>query len=263
MRRAFTLIELLVVIGIMGLMVTVGIVSIRSGQGSARVKGAARDIFATIRHARSTALVTQQPAIVTYSTEKLDGEPVARVEITSTRLFGEDSKAQVTTITGAPVARDAEEAPASGGDVDEASSAGEKGGNTVEEILFQPVASDIVKGMRVKVVMGSDLPDAVEPVRKSRVSVFSNVDYLLGRYREAKKSAQAEAMKSQDSEVGSTPLGAEEQEPVSVVWETNGRVEPHQVWIYPDGKKPEDGLLIRIDRFGGARIVNGDGREDE
>ena len=64
MRRAFTLIELLVIIGIMGLMVTVGIVNVRSGQGAARTRGAARDVYAAIRHARSTALVTMQPAIV-------------------------------------------------------------------------------------------------------------------------------------------------------------------------------------------------------
>ena len=55
---------------------------------------------------------------------------------------------------------------------------------------------------------------------------------------------------------------AEGEGPVSIVWETNGRVEPHQVWIYPDGARPEDGLSIRVDRFGGAKVVSGDGREE-
>ena len=51
-------------------------------------------------------------------------------------------------------------------------------------------------------------------------------------------------------------------EPVSIVWETNGRVEPHRVWIYPDGARPEDGLSIKVDAFGAAKVVSGDGRDE-
>ena len=53
------------------------------------------------------------------------------------------------------------------------------------------------------------------------------------------------------------------QEPVSVVRETNGRVESHQVWVYADGRRPEDGLSIRIDGFGAAKVLSGDGREED
>ena len=52
-------------------------------------------------------------------------------------------------------------------------------------------------------------------------------------------------------------------EEVSVVWETNGAVEPHRIWIYPDGKKPEDGLQLNIDSFGGVKVLDGDGREED
>ena len=52
-------------------------------------------------------------------------------------------------------------------------------------------------------------------------------------------------------------------ETVSVVWETNGAVEPHKIWIYPDGKKPEDGLQLNIDSFGGVKVLDGDGREED
>ena len=41
-------------------------------------------------------------------------------------------------------------------------------------------------------------------------------------------------------------MGETPQEPVSVVWESNGRVEPHKVWIYADGKKPESGLCSHM-----------------
>jgi hypothetical protein len=50
---------------------------------------------------------------------------------------------------------------------------------------------------------------------------------------------------------------------VSVVWETNGAVEPHKIWIYPDGKKPEDGLMLNIDSFGAVKVLGGDGRDEE
>ena len=267
MKRAFTLIELLVIIAIMGTMVTVGIVSVRSGQGAARVKGATRDIFAAIRHARSTALVTQQPAIITYSTDTIDGEVVAKVEITSAKLMTEGvDLTKVRTVTGHPlksvatvsaVASDKEAAAEEGG--------GEKG-NTLEEVLFAPIDTDIVKGMRLKVVVGSDGLDVSEEVHRPKISVFSNVDYLLGKFKDSKKSAETEKKVEESKKGDSSDNDAakgEDQEPVSIVWETNGRVEPHQVWVYADGQSPESGLSIRIDRFGAAKVLSGDGREED
>ena len=87
------MIELLVIIGIMGLMVTVGIVNVRTGQGAARTRGAARDIFAVIRHARSTALVTMQPSVITYSCVIEDEEPVAKVEIHGAEILNSENSA--------------------------------------------------------------------------------------------------------------------------------------------------------------------------
>lgn len=274
MRKGFTLIELLVIIGIMGLMVTVGLVSVRSGQGAARVKGATRDVFAAIRHARSTALVTGKPAIITYSTDEVDGEVVAKIEITSAKLFdSEFDRSKIQTLTGEPLKGEGMELvhiEEAGGDAIKekgdptVGDYEEKTGQTVEEILFAPIDVDIVKGMRLKVVMGDEgLADNASS-RKSNVSVFSNVDYLLGRFKDAK----AEAKKKEEAErvaKGEEPAaaGGEQQEPVSVVWETNGRVDPHQVWVYADGQKPEDGLSIKIDRFGAAKVVSGDGRDDD
>ena len=49
---------------------------------------------------------------------------------------------------------------------------------------------------------------------------------------------------------------------VSVVWEVNGRCEPHRVYVYPAGKSPESGLCIKIDRFGAAKVLSF-GEEDE
>ena len=265
--RAFTLLELLVIISIMGLMVTVGIVSVRSGQGAARVKGATRDVFAAIRRARSTALVTQQPAIVTYSVGEDDGEPVAKIEITSAKLMSSGvDRSKVRTVTGGPLKGDRGHAGADsgGGATDGAASEDGKAGDSLEDVLFSPIATDIVKGMRLKVVVGEEgLAEADAAPRRQRVSVFSNVDYLLGRYKESTGAGSGSTSeKKSDDAPAKESVTAESQEPVSVVWETNGRVEPHQVWVYADGTKPEDGLAIRIDRFGAATVVSGDGRED-
>lgn len=266
-RSGFTLIELLVIIGIMGLMVTVGIVNVRSGRGSARVKGATRDIFGAIRHARSTALVTGSPAIITYSTEKVDDEIMAKVEITSAKLIDSGvDRSKVQTLSGEPLKgekmelvhiEEKDSAVAEGDDADGKNS----GGETLSDVLFAPVDADIVKGMRIKVLKEDEELPGVETVRKSRVSVFSNVDYLLGRYNKSKDEAKDKAKKP-DDEVKADAIGDDLQEPISFVWETNGRVEPHKVWVYADGKKPEDGLLIRIDRFGAAKVLSGDGREE-
>ena len=267
MKRAFTLIELLVIIAIMGLMVTVGIVSVRSGQGAARVKGATRDIFAAIRHARSTALVTQQPAVVRYATEEVDGEVVAKVEITSAKLMSEGvDRSKIRTVTGAPLKSAEEDVPpeASPGKGIEGSGAeGEKKGETLEDVLFAPIDLSIVKGMRIKVIVGDGELEAVaDEVQKSKISVFSNVDYLLGRFKESKKTAESEK-KEEPAPADTGKAAAENQEPVDVVWEANGRVEPHRVWVYADGKRPEDGLCIKIDRFGAAKVISGDGREED
>ena len=270
-ESGFTLLELLVIVGIMGLMVTAGIVSVRTGQGAARVRGATRDVFAAIRQARSTALVTQQPAIVTYSNSSEDGENVAKVEITSARLMtaGVDLSA-VRTITGRPLKgyerQDRGEKAARPAAGDEAQEQKEEG-QTLEDILFAPIATDVVRGMRIKVVMGEDGLGEEDMAQKPKASVFSNVDFLLGLYEKEKgggKKQDGEAKEAQsDGKPDDKSAEDEMQKPVSVVWETNGRVEPHMVWVYADGRRPEDGLAIKIDRFGAAKVISGDGREEE
>ena len=266
MKRAFTLIELLVIIAIMGLMVTVGIVSVRSGQGAARVKGATRDIFAAIRQARSTALVTQQPAIITYSTDEVDGEVVARVEITSAKLMTEGVDiSKVRTVTGHQL-KGAVAAAVADAAAEDAEGSGQKGdGNTLKDVLFAPIDDNIVKGMRLKVIVGGGELDVAEEAHRPKISVFSNVDYLLGKFKESKKASEAEkkAEEKLPDAADKDAVKGEDQEPVSIVWETNGRVEPHQVWVYPDGKRPDQGLSIKIDRFGAAKVISGDGREDD
>ena len=269
-RGGFTLIELLVIVAIICAMAGVGVVSVRAGQGAARVKGATRDIFAAIRHARSQALVSQKPVIITYSTEEIDGEPMAKIEMTSAKLFADEiDRAKIRTQTGEPLAAPKRELVSVRAEADADGDAAtgpkkEDGGSLVQDVLFAPIKEDVVKGMRLKVVLGDEGLGETAEGRRPRLSVFSNVDYLLGKFKESKTAAKAEE-KTETSAFDEKAKGAaaERQEPVSVVWETNGRVDPHQVWVYADGQRPEDGLSIRIDRFGAAKVLSGDGREDD
>lgn len=262
MRRAFTLIEVLVVVAIMATMVSVAALSVRSGQDAARVKGAARDLMAAIRHARSMALVMMQPAVITYSTARIDDEICAQVSVEGAKMISSSTSETVETLSGEIVNRDGtpveDKRRTKAAEEEEPSVIGEKGGESMEDILFAPISAEVVKGVRIKVTMGDELLQSEEEDEKkaNKISVFSNVDYLLGKYKE-KKSDEAKAAEA--SAADAPPANSDEdQEPVSLVWEANGRCDPHRVWVYLDGKKPESGLCIKVDRFGAAKIVSGD-----
>ena len=250
MRRAFTLIELLVIVAIIGIMVATSVVNIGAGQRAARIRGATRDIFAVIRHARSTALVTQQPSVITYSTVTVDDEVCAKVEINAAKILNADTVQRASTLSGETVSL-----------FDNEGSDGDSGGLTVEDVLFAPISTDVVRGIRIKVLKDGEQLEYADDEAKARpkISVFSNVDYLIGKLKDAKAKEAEESGLS-----ASQPMpDSSDQEPVSVVWEVNGRTEPHKVWVFPDGSSPEKGLCISIDRFGAAKVLGGDGEEDE
>ena len=260
-RRAFTLIELLVIVAIMATMVSVSVVSIRAGQSSARIKGATRNVMASIRHARSMALVMMQPAIVTYSTTTVDDEVCAQVKVEGAKM-SDSAKASdvVETLSGEPIHRDGTEVKRNARE-----SPGEEGepvlaegdGQTVMDVLFEPMSTEVVRGVRIKVAVGDDLPQFEQEEKKNKISIFSNVDYLLGKYRDQKQAEKKKA--EEESASANAPAKVDEdQEPVSIVWEANGRCDPHRVWVYLDGSSPEKGLCIKVDRFGAAKVVSDD-----
>lgn len=257
MRRAFTLIELLVIVAIIGIMVATSVVNIGAGQRAARIRGATRDIFAVIRHARSTALVTQQPSVITYSTVTIDDEVCAKVEINAAKILNADTVQRAYTLSGEAVSL-----------YDNDGSDGDTGGLSVEDVLFAPISTDVVRGIRIKVLKDGEQLEYVDDEAKSRpkISVFSNVDYLIGKLKDA-KAKEAGAKANEEAETGfSAPQeipDSSDQEPVSVVWEVNGRTEPHKVWVFPDGSSPEKGLCISIDRFGAAKVLGGDEEDDD
>lgn len=253
MRRAFTLIELLAIVAIIGIMVAAGVVSLGAGQGAARTRGATRDIFATIRQARSTALVTMHPCVVTYDTIKVDDEVCAKVEASRSNQMGSKKQASfVETLSGERI--DLSE-PDSDGDV----------GETVVDVLFAPISTSVLKGMVLKVVRADDeiVVDGNEAKSRSMISAFSNVDALLGRASESKTSDDEQKKKDAEEAKSYAPSAADEnQEEVKIRWEVNGQCEPHRVYVYPSGKTPEHGLCIKVDKFGAIKVLSFD-EEDE
>ena len=251
MRKAFTLIEILVVLAIIAIAVSVSAVGIGKGASTARLRGATRDAFATMRQARSLALVSQKPCVITY----VDS---ARIEINTAQLMNSSRAVEAQTLSGdvvmvgggeAPVAEDGEVAP--------------RGGETTEEILFSRISEEVLKDVRIKVVReGEEDPGYESDAKaKSKISAFSNVDYILGRFEDSRKREQESAASGQDGADGEDKGGESASDPggkgesASFVWETNGRCEPHRVWIYTAGSSPEKGLCISVDRFGAAKVL--------
>lgn len=242
LSKAFTLIELLVVVAILGTMVTIGVVSVQSGQDVSRTKGAMRDVYAAIRHARSMALVIGKPIQVTYSNEKIDEESAVRIGV---KIQGGD-KLMSGRSPHEPIQpyfvknyQDLASPVAAG---DETSQEGE----TLEDVLLAEMDQDVLKGLRVKVVLSETVDqDETAAQRANRLSVSST----------AGGAFESRELKTETAE---TPPEDDSMEaPVTVVWQTNGVSEPHVVWLYREEQKPEDGLVLKVDRYGGIKILEG------
>lgn len=264
MRRAFTLIELLVIIAIVGVMVFATAVSATGKTDAARLRGATRDIFAMLRRARSTALMTQQPVIVSYSSESDDGEVVTKVDITSSRLMaGIPSRGEIQKLTGGYVISDEP------GDAD--SSDDDSESLSVEDWLFEPLPVDVVKGVNIKVITSEDELENVQTTtsRRRNISTWSNTDFLIEKYKKARENAappkevDADAAPNARETEESKNLSEESlQEKVSVVWESNGRVKAHEIKVFLAGSTIEDALTIKVDRFGSVKILPKGGQDE-
>ena len=180
-------------------MVSIGVGSILSGQGMARVKGATRDVYAAIRHARSVALVTGQRVLVNYSNEPVDDETCVKIEVVAAKIMSVDGERPKPTPYWVEDYKDLpQKATAQGGgkrelvhirkpgEGDNANSGSSEGGETLEEILFSPMDSSVIKGMRILVKKGDEaLTEETDVQRRSRISVYSNVGYLKSNNAES------------------------------------------------------------------------------
>ncbi len=276
-KRGFTLIELLTIIAILSIVVTAVTVSIQAGTAAARMRGAVRDVFATVRQARSVALVSQKPCILTFKTVVKDGTAVSSAEIVSTELL--TSKSLLDSTGRAPRSIDgyktlpgeAEEPQndsraafvVSNRDDPEAAKPDE-GGHTVEETLFRPIDEEILTGICIRVVMAEEEVEDngvnVDEAKRSRVSTFSNTDFLLSRFKERTKKTGQDAAGETPAATRSSGESEVEEMEKSILWQTNGRTDPHTIYVYAETARDwqREAWAMEVDRFGAVKVLEDD-----
>ena len=250
-RHGFTLVELLVVVAIIAVMLSTAALSVGSGTASVRMKNAVRSVWQLSGYARTMALLRQHAVVVTYS----EGDTFVKSKI-EVKAGSELStpKEELSSNVARSIFDPEAELP------------------TLEEETEEDSAESVVQeGLEARAFEFPDVHVKVELMgeegesqtgKKKSISVFSNVDYLLGRGKtesvgsEKKGDARSRASDDDDDEAKQ-----ETREPVSIVFETNGRCEPHRILVWKDGKDEDSATVLTVDRFG--TIKNPESEDDD
>ena len=267
-RAGFTLIEILIVVGIIAIMLASAVMSVASGRGAVQVKEATRGVVQLSRYASALALLRQRPVVVTFHKKgkvevRISGESTGSGEIgkPSDPIY-QEVNGEVTQ-TAAEIAAEVEEEGA-----DDASASSTKGVSKDEkkgffytrqalnpEELAKEDAEGEYEGVEITVeVLGEDgepLPPELAAARslkqperqkKPAFEVFNSLD--IGKEDEKENDSGLE----------------EDDNPVSVTYETNGNVNPHRIIIrLKDASATDEGFAINISRSGKATV----GEDDE
>ena len=253
-RHGFTLVELLVVVAIIAVMLSTAALSVGSGTASVRMKNAVRSVWQLSGYARTMALLRQHAVVVTYS-EVWEGDTFVKSKI-EVKAGSELStpKEELSSNVARSIFDPEAELP------------------TLEEETEEDSTESVVQeGLEARAFEFPDVHVKVELMgeegesqtgKKKSISVFSNVDYLLGRGKtesvgsEKKGDARSRASDDDDDEAKQ-----ETREPVSIVFETNGRCEPHRILVWKDGKDEDSATVLTVDRFG--TIKNPESEDDD
>lgn len=247
----FTLVELLVVVAIIAVMLSTAALSVGSGTASVRLKNAVRTTWKMSSYARTAALLRQKPVVMTYS-EIWEGDTFlkSRIELkegSEERAEGTEQSAGLPTRSifdpdADPPAPEAPDGPDEGG-----------GALDAEPQEFTDV--------RIKVEVLGDEEIYNRRKKNTGISIFSNVDYLLGRNRTASAYGKKNGANRDDkADADGEETEQETREPVSVVFEPNGRCPAHKVSIWRDGRDERDATVLEVDRFG--TIKNPEAEDD-
>ena len=247
-RHGFTLVELLVVVAIIAVMLSTAALSVGSGTTAVRMKNATRSVWQLSGYARTMALLRQHPVVITYS-EVWEGDEFVKSKIEVKAGSESTSSAPDVSTSPAPSIYDPEaEMPEPENEEEDSE----------ESIVAEGTdeAAQEFPGVRLKVeLLGEDGEALGGGGDRKAVSVFSNVDFLLGRNRAAKgkdddkKGSGTRARQSEDDDEPKQ----ETREPVSIVFETNGRCEPHRILVWKDGKDEDSATVLEVDRFGAIK----------
>ena len=254
-RHGFTLVELLVVVAIIAVMLSTAALSVGSGTASVRMKNAVRSVWQLSGYARTMALLRQHAVVITYS-EVWEGDTFVKsqIEVKAGSEVSTPSEELSSTVARSIFDPEAE-IPA------------------LEEETDEDSAESVVKeGLEARAYEFNDVHVKVELLgeegtyqtgKKKTISVFSNVDYLLGRGKtddEEGKSSSSGGTRFRASDDEDEPKH-EMREPVSIVFETNGRCEPHRILVWKDGKDEDTATVLEVDRFG--TIKNPEAEDDD
>ena len=247
MKSGFTLIEILVALVIVGILVGTAAVSLGAGVKSAQMADATRAVQQYAGHARAIALLKQRPVVLTIEEFVEDGVFVkSRISVS----YSKDASSE-----GEGISHGAGFGPAGSGQGGVVTLAGvpvdeeDVGGAEVEDVNdpLSPEPRDF-EGVHIRGELKGDLAQ-----KRSRISVYSNVDTLRRQNREQQAKAKLE-----ESGVAAdgTDSAAEEQttdSSFSIVYEPNGRCDPFLVKIWKDGTDEEKAVTLEVGRFG--RVV--------
>lgn len=250
----FTLVELLVVVAIIAIMLSTAALSVGSGTTAVRMKNAVRSVWQLSGYARTMALLRQHAVVVTYS-EVWEGDTFikSKIEVKAGAELSTPEAEQSSTVARSIFDPEAELPTLEDQtDEDSADSVVQEG---MEEKAFE------FPDVHLKVELRGEEGD-YQNEKKKTVSAFSNVDYLLGRNKtvaedKEKKDGGKRSGASDDEE----ETKQETREPVSIVFETNGRCEPHRILVWKDGKDEDSATVLEVDRFGAMK--NPDSEDDD
>lgn len=249
-KRGFTLVELLVVVAIIAVMLSTAALSVSSGTASVRMKNAVRSVWQLSGYARTMALLRQHAVVVTYS-EVWEGDTFVKSQI-EVKAGSEVStpSSEMPSFVARSIFDPEAELPA-----------------LEEEAEEDPAESAVQEGLEARAYEFPDVhvkveflgeDDSSQSGKKKAVSVFSNVDYLLGRA----KTEKTEAEKAKEVPFGDEDKEKQEmREPISIVFETNGRCEPHRILVWKDGQDEDTATVLEVDRFGA--IKNPEDEDDD
>lgn len=253
-RHGFTLVELLVVVAIIAVMLSTAALSVGSGTASVRMKNAVRSVWQLSGYARTMALLRQHAVVVTYS-EVWEGDTFvkSKIEVKAGSEVSTPTEELSSTVARSIFDPEAE-LPALEEETEE---------DSAESVVQEGLEARAFEfpDVHVKVELMGEEGESQTGKKKS-ISVFSNVDYLLGRGKtENVESEKSGGTRSRTSDDDDDEAKQETREPVSIVFETNGRCEPHKILVWKDGKDEDSATVLTIDRFG--TIKNPESEDDD
>ncbi|MBO7167101.1 MAG: hypothetical protein J6V88_06210, partial [Kiritimatiellae bacterium] len=218
---------------VIGVLAGLAGISITAGVKAAKLQTATRGVLQYVRQARAIALLKGRPVVVHFEEMNKDGAfsfTRMSLEFTADSTYSSSGNNVVKygsaeTLTGEVVTLEMN-------NLDE--------NDQSSSFLLEP---QDFEGIHVRVGVNEEIEV------KSRISVFSNVDFLLKQAARTKKTDDKSEKKEQE-DFDESDFEKAGEESGSIVYETNGRCDPYIITIWEDGTDPEKGLKIKVDKFG-------------